>query len=210
MFLHFSGSIDHIIYNASFSHTVFHWGKIKQKVLPFHIDLIAPSHDDINYISTYTNITYSRAGFKFKFSRRFSPYFINWFCPTTILVLISWISFFIPPEIVPGRMALLVTIFLMMVNISNSANEKAPEAQGLTALDVWIWGCILFVAAALFEYAVLLKLKFPDISKIQVSNEHAKTKLNTRYDCGKIDRRALFIFVAVFALFNICYWMYYV
>ena len=101
---------------------------------------------------------------------------MNVYLPTGTLVLISWISFFVPAELVPGRMALLVTIFLMLVNISNSARSNAPkvnklyrntglrakcfQAVNLTALDVWLLGSMCFVAMALMEYAVLLSLRF--------------------------------------------------
>ena len=46
----------------------------------------------------------------------------------------SWIGFFIPVEIVPGRMALLVTIFLMLINTANTSRENNPSAEGPTAL----------------------------------------------------------------------------
>ena len=40
-----------------------------------------------------------------------------------LFVGVSWVSFLIKPEVVPGRMALLVTIFLVLVNIFNTARS---------------------------------------------------------------------------------------
>ena len=37
-----------------------------------------------------------------------------------MFVVVSWVSFLIKPEVVPGRMALLVTLFLVLINIFNS------------------------------------------------------------------------------------------
>ena len=37
-----------------------------------------------------------------------------------MFVVTSWVSFLIKPEVVPGRMALLVTLFLVLINIFNS------------------------------------------------------------------------------------------
>ena len=45
-------------------------------------------------------------------------------------------SFLVPPSIVPGRMALLVTLFLMLVNISTSATAHSPKSDQVNALQV--------------------------------------------------------------------------
>jgi hypothetical protein len=37
--------------------------------------------------------------------------------------VVSWVSFLIKPEVVPGRMALLVTLFLVLINIFNSVRS---------------------------------------------------------------------------------------
>ena len=62
----------------------------------------------------------SVAGFKIRLTRRFSPILLNIYLPCMMLLLISFNGFFIPDHMIPGRMALLVTIFLMLVNIGNS------------------------------------------------------------------------------------------
>ncbi len=63
----------------------------------------------------------SATGFALVLSRRVNQYMINLYLPTALLVVLSFVSFFIPPEIVPGRMALLVTVFLTIVNIGSAA-----------------------------------------------------------------------------------------
>ena len=42
------------------------------------------------------------------------------YLPAGMFVVVSWVSFLIKPEVVPGRMALLVTLFLVLINIFNS------------------------------------------------------------------------------------------
>ena len=46
-----------------------------------------------------------------------SHYIITCYLPSGMFVIVSWISFLVPPDIVPGRMTLLVTVFLVLVNI---------------------------------------------------------------------------------------------
>ena len=53
-------------------------------------------------------------------------------------------------------MALLVTLFLVLVNIFNNVTTNTPKAEGLTAIEAWMLACILFVFAALAEYAAIL------------------------------------------------------
>ena len=88
--------------------------------------------------------------------RHFTSYIITYYLPSGLFVVVSWISFLIPPDIVPGRMALLITLFLVLVNIFNNINSNSPKAEGLTAIEIWMLACILFVFAALAEYAAIL------------------------------------------------------
>ena len=77
--------------------------------------------------------------------RHFTSYIITYYLPSGLFVVVSWISFLIPPDIVPGRMALLITLFLVLVNIFNNINSNSPKAEGLTAIEIWMLACILFV-----------------------------------------------------------------
>ena len=47
-----------------------------------------------------------------------------------MFVIVSWISFLVPADIVPGRMTLLVTVFLVLVNIFNTITTNIPKAEG--------------------------------------------------------------------------------
>ena len=52
---------------------------------------------------------------------------MNTYLPTALLTIASFISFLIPADVVPGRMALLVTIFLiMLVNIRATERRMGP------------------------------------------------------------------------------------
>lgn len=55
-------------------------------------------------------------------------------------------------------MALLVTLFLVLVNIFNSVTANAPKSEGLTAVETWVVMCILHVFCVLAEYAIILKI----------------------------------------------------
>jgi len=103
--------------------------------------------------------------------RHVSHYIINYYLPSGLFVVVSWISFLVPADIIPGRMALLVTLFLVLVNIFNTVTTNTPKAEGLTAIEAWMLSCILFVFATLIEYACLLFSKdtneMPEINDLR-------------------------------------------
>ena len=49
-------------------------------------------------------------------TRRMSHYMITYYLPSSLFVVVSWTSFLIPSEDIQGRMALLVTLFLVLVS----------------------------------------------------------------------------------------------
>ena len=76
-------------------------------------------------------------------------YIITWYIPSGMFVIVSWVSFLIPPENVPGRMALLITVFLVLVNIFNAITTHIASVEGLTAMETYLIVCIFFVFGAL-------------------------------------------------------------
>ena len=81
---------------------------------------------DKSFRKPYNNETYSLSGFTLILDRSICPFFMNIYLPTSLLTMASFIGFLIPVDKVPGRMALLVTIFLMLVNISSTERNKGP------------------------------------------------------------------------------------
>merc|ERR1719154_736036 len=111
-------------------------------------------------------------------TRYVSTYIITYYLPSGLFVIVSWISFLIPMDVIAGRMALLVTLFLLLVNIFNTITTNTPKAEGLTAIETWMLACIIFVFGALIEYATILfkKQKF-------ISEQHKMVcKENNKYE----------------------------
>ena len=76
-------------------------------------------------------------------------------------------SFVIDPEVIPGRMALLITLFLVLINIFNNMSSNSPHSEsGFTAVSSWLFACIMFVFSALAEYTMIL-YKLKNKTKVQ-------------------------------------------
>ena len=64
-------------------------------------------------------------------------------------------------------MALLITLFLVLINIFNNITTNSPKAEGLTAIEIWMLACILFVFGKqnknIRNYVYRLRIVYIDI-----------------------------------------------
>ena len=56
-------------------------------------------------------------GVKMKMTRRLNPFLLKYYAPAIAVVIVSEISFLIPVAAIPGRIGLLVTLFLTLTNL---------------------------------------------------------------------------------------------
>ena len=56
-------------------------------------------------------------GFNITMKRVQQPYLLKYYLPCIAIVTVTQISFYIPPDAIPGRIALLVTQFLTLTNL---------------------------------------------------------------------------------------------
>ncbi|XP_041976829.1 gamma-aminobutyric acid receptor subunit delta-like isoform X3 [Aricia agestis] len=100
---------------------------------------------------------HSAARLQIKLSRELRSYLLESYLPSALFVIISWGSFCVIPEIVPGRMVLLVTTLLSLVTMFDTVRyTNSPDALELKCIEVWLISCTLFVFFALLEYFVVL------------------------------------------------------
>ena len=109
-----------------------------RSVLDYAVEIRKLPKDKQNYVAITGN--YSVAGFELTLRRKVSHYIITCYLPSGMFVIVSWISFLIPPEVVPGRMALLVTLLLVLINIFNNVTSITPNTDGMTAIGSWMLG----------------------------------------------------------------------
>ena len=92
----------------------------------FDIDYSLLSHPH-NIFTDIQGENFSLAGFEIVMKRSPSPYFINVYVPSALLTVTSFIGFLFPIGMEEGRRtAWLVTIFLMLVNISSTERNRGP------------------------------------------------------------------------------------
>ena len=63
-------------------------------------------------------------GMVFYLQRYYQPFLEKYYLPCIGLVLLTSVSFFVPPKMVPGRGGMLVTLFLVLNNIFSASKVK--------------------------------------------------------------------------------------
>ena len=105
---------------------------------------------------------------------------------------------------VPGRMGLLVTLYLISANVYNSV--KAPISRGFSHIEVWNIGVQIPILFAIAEYGcVLAMLKYSkkEETKVEHFNDN---KLDLKEKLKRIDLVAFAIPLAFIVLFNLIFW----
>ncbi len=159
-----------------------------------------PEERKIRSVLRFTGhkLIYSFAGFKLGLHRKATSFILNYYLPSGLFVMVSWTSYVIPIEATPGHVALLVTTFLSLANIINSAFQNSPINQGINSMQVsilpikiikmdisfapwnqiWIISCIGFVFVAMMEYFFLLcTYRFYIKTKFQWEKPHCWTRI---------------------------------
>lgn len=89
------------------------------------------------------------------FKREFSYYLIQIYIPCSMLVIVSWVSFWLDPNAIPARVSLGVTTLLTMATQISGINASLPPVSYTKAIDVWTGSCLTFVFGALLEFALV-------------------------------------------------------
>lgn len=84
---------------------------------------------EINYTTTIDVKTGSYSNLKAEFIlRRDSGYFlIHMYVPTVLIVILSWVSFWITYDPTPDRVAIVLVTVLTITTMSDSINDSLPK-----------------------------------------------------------------------------------
>ena len=125
-------------------------------------------------------------------------------------------------KVVPGRMGLLVTMFLSLTTLLVGSVSQSPSvAEGVNALTAWMMVHYLFIITILLVYSYQLciiryvhNLSMPDRitlvlpSRFQSLQELSleDNKMSKEAKSAIVDKSCLFILLLLYLLFNAFYW----
>ena len=122
-----------------------------QRQLPYTILSIGEANEDCK-----NPLNIAEFWWKIELRRNLKPFMIQTYLPTTLIVLVSWITFLIPFDSYPGRAGLLAGLFLCLINILLSVLSNSPNEGGINNLAAWLVICIFMVGIAFLEYFLVL------------------------------------------------------
>ena len=92
---------------------------------------------------------YSMYGVEILLQRSITPYLLSYFLPSTLLAIISWLSFLVPQVLL--RLCLQLLIIIILLNMVSITRSSAPPSNNINALDIWLLGCLLLMIISILE-----------------------------------------------------------
>ncbi|CAH1406561.1 unnamed protein product [Nezara viridula] len=163
---------------------------------------------------------------EFYLSRSVGFHLVQSYLPTILIVVISWVSFWMDVDSVPGRTTLGVTTLLAVSSQSSGIQSGLPQVSYVKAIDVWMGTCTAFVFCALLEFTFVNYMwrKVIPIESVPLASDiNGRVKQeqlperkiaielpnSNKRMARRIDEYSRLCFPLAFAMFNLLYWSYY-
>ncbi|XP_074108116.1 glycine receptor alpha 1 isoform X1 [Cotesia typhae] len=164
---------------------VFVWkeGDPVQVVKNLHLPRFTLEKYLTDYCNSKTNTgEYSCLKVDLLFKREFSYYLIQIYIPCCMLVIVSWVSFWLDQSAVPARVSLGVTTLLTMATQTSGINASLPPVSYTKAIDVWTGVCLTFVFGALLEFALVNYASRSDMHRENMKKKYRETEHSSSVD----------------------------
>ncbi|KAI8425541.1 hypothetical protein MSG28_011367 [Choristoneura fumiferana] len=194
------------------SHTtddlIFQWDPDVPLVVDENIEL--PQLEIVHNRTADCTQVYSTGNFTcleviFKLKRRLGYHLFNTYIPTCLIVIMSWVSFWIKPDAAPARVTLGVTSLLTLSTQHAKSQAQLPPVSYLKAVDAFMSVCTMFVFMALMEYCLVNIVLGDGAGKPKEPAEAAKARMRAI----NIDRFSRVFFPLLFSVLNATYWIHF-
>ncbi|KAG7258162.1 hypothetical protein CRUP_031587 [Coryphaenoides rupestris] len=118
---------------------------------------------------------YNRLYINFTLRRHIFFFLLQTYFPATLMVMLSWVSFWIDRRAVPARVPLGITTVLTMSTIITGVNASMPKVSYIKAVDVYLWVSFVFVFLSVLEYAA--------VNYLSTRQERKERELRERLPC---------------------------
>lgn len=137
---------------------VFYWTRGNDSVKGLDTLRLAQYSVESYYTSVseavYETGNYPKLVLHFALRRNVLFFILETYVPSILLVVLSWVSFWISQSSVPARTCIGVTTVLTMTTLMMGARTSLPNANCfIKAIDVYLGICFTFIFGALLEYA---------------------------------------------------------
>ncbi|THD27662.1 Glycine receptor subunit beta [Fasciola hepatica] len=109
----------------------------------------------------------------FYLQRQLGSYLATTYIPNILIIMVSWLSFWVNVDSAPARVPLGLLSLLGILTQAISVSSTLPRVSYIKAIDVWMMFSIIFVIGVLVEYAVALTV----LRKKQAETWHEDVKM---------------------------------
>ena len=108
------------------------------------------------FYATYSGYTFTILEGVVHLERLYTVYIYQIYIPAALLVVLSWVTFWINKGATPARASVGVTTVLTMLTLATQSQQNMEKHITLetSLLDIYIWVCFSFVIAAMLEFAM--------------------------------------------------------
>lgn len=115
------------------------------------------THDCTSGYNTSTG-QYTCLNVTFELQRQLGSYLATTYVPNILIIMVSWLSFWVNVDSAPARVPLGLLSLLGILTQAISVSSTLPRVSYIKAIDIWMIFSIIFVIGVLVEYAVALTL----------------------------------------------------
>ncbi|KAJ3610228.1 hypothetical protein NHX12_022322 [Muraenolepis orangiensis] len=218
---------------------MFNWTRGNESVIGLDTLKLAQYTVGNHYTSVteaiYETGLYPQLVLHFDLKRSILSFILETYVPSCLLVVLSWVSFWISQSSVPARICIGMTTVLTMTTLMMGTRNSLPNSNCfIKAIDVYLGICFSFIFGALIEYAVVhfCTLTYTESSlsgsepRLEAPPEKARhwcftvlavlrKVLHPAVNCCHIenphyiDNYSRVIFPLSFVMVNLLYWTYY-
>ncbi|KAM5325219.1 gamma-aminobutyric acid receptor subunit rho-2 isoform 2-T2 [Glossophaga mutica] len=130
---------------------------------------------------------YNRLYINFTLRRHIFFFLLQTYFPATLMVMLSWVSFWIDRRAVPARVSLGINTVLTMSTIITGVNASMPRVSYIKAVDIYLWVSFVFVFLSVLEYAA--------VNYLTTVQERKERKLREKFPCmcGMLHSRTMML-----------------
>lgn len=90
----------------------------------------------------------------FTLSRQLGYWLASTYIPNILIMVVSWLNFWVSLEAIPARVNLSLLTLLGVITQSTSYASSLPRVSYIKAIDIWTIACITFNSGVLLEFAI--------------------------------------------------------
>lgn len=78
---------------------------------------------------------------------------MDYFLPSILLVITSWVTFWLQADAAPPRVTLGTATMLSFITLNGGVTKSLPKVSYIKASEIWFMACVTFIFLSMAEFA---------------------------------------------------------